>query len=183
MDIPKIPTLNISNKALTDMRRNAAAMENFSKAIESKAGKELLAVIDQYNEVLKIAGTIEQADIYAAKTRKNAEDEAAKGLSEVQRQLGIFNTDMANQNKLLDERSAKLTSDIATNDGRKADLDGRDRFAGVREKAVADREALMDKKSDELVGIAESLSNREDSLARAEAGLKTRADRIAAAVA
>ncbi len=125
MEVPKIPALNISNKALTEMRRNSVAMENYTKAIKSKAGQELSAVIDQYNEVLAIANTIEAADKYAAETRKRAKEEAGEEMYGVNKAVEMAQDRYNKQNKLLDERSAKLTTDIAANDARKKDLDAR----------------------------------------------------------
>lgn len=182
-DIPKIPTLSISNRALVEMGRSAAALENYTKAIASKAGKELMKAIDQYNDVLKIANTIEAADTYAANTRKRADGDAAKALFRVNEAKAIGDATIDRETKLLDERSAKLTTDIAANDGRMKGINGRDGLVDDREKAVYARERLQDKKKEELDLRTTALEEGNTDLAKAEASLKARVDRINAATA
>ena len=125
----------------------------------------------------------EQADKYAAATRKKADEDAAAQMAVVGQREAIHAKNVERENNLLDERSAKLTADIAANDARVVDI-------GVREVEVAKREESVrlaaKANGDESVRLAlvgSALDKRQDALIAADNALQARADRIAAAIA
>jgi len=183
VDMPQVPSMNISNKALIEMGRNSKAMENFTKAVSSKAGKELMAAIDQYNDVLKIAATIEAADKYADDVRKRSDNDVAVALRRVDQTRAANEQDAIRRDKLLDERTAKLMADIAGYDAGMAALKNRESVVGGDE--TQNELDLLENKNEaaKIVRANNALAEREAALTRAEADLKARIDRLNAAVA
>lgn len=64
---------NVSNRNVQAFLKMADAQAEFTESVKSQEGKKLLKTMAEYNDILKIAKTVEQADAYLVRKQTEAD--------------------------------------------------------------------------------------------------------------
>lgn len=161
-----------STKEILALDKLARALEGYTEAARSQAGKELRKEALALEQAHGGAKRLDEAERILAGARGQAEQIIKAAMVEVENKQADFDVSLAKQRAALAQYKAELEARSSANAELAAAMDQRDKALATREARSAEREKAITAREN-------ALSVAEAKLATSQAAVKAREDAIA----